>query len=151
MTPFKLHLNGYEGSVKTHNTFTSGSNNVSTIKHSSEKETTSGHPGGANSKPAISIKYRTFAVNPSSGVYRATIKAENNLQNPVELYFWTIGDDQKVAAEVSSARFLSGADIPINNNGGIGPLSVSPDGLQVEIVLKTPRRVAMEVSAYEIV
>lgn len=114
-----------------------------------EAEVTKGRSGGTNSKPAIPIKYRTFVINPRSGVYRISVKPEKELINKVDLFVWLVGDDQKTQAEILSARFASGEEIRIKNDCILDSVSLPPSGTVIEVVLKSPRRVAMEVIAHE--
>lgn len=110
-----------------------------------------GNPGGSNAKPVIPVQYRTFVTDLASGIYRVTVKPEKSIDVQAELVFWVIGDDQKVGAEIQSARFVLGADLAVEKNNIVGPLSIPAGGAQVEITLKTPRKVAMEVVAHEII
>lgn len=136
---------------KTQNDSDGGNKTGSGDKYSKDADTTSGRSGGVNSKPAIRIDYRTFVINQKSGVYRVSVKPETNIQSQAELKFWIVGDDQKIEAEIQSARLVAGEDISVSRNCVIGPLWLPLDGIQVEIILKTPRKVAMEVTAHEIV
>jgi len=108
-----------------------------------------GH-GGANSKPAIPIRYRTFVQDSATGVYTVTVAPEKQPTTDAMLAISTVGDDQKAPAEIKSARLASGGDIPVPETGILGPLKLTTDApLKLEIVLSEPLRVAMEVSAHE--
>jgi hypothetical protein len=60
-----------------------------------------------------------------------------------------VGDDQKVPAELKAAKISGGADVPIKG-AVLGPLKLPKgSGMKIEITLRHPVRVAMEVSAHE--
>lgn len=106
---------------------------------------------GEQSKPAIPVRFRTFATNVSSGVYSVTVQSEQKTLKNADLSIWTIGDDQKAAAEIESARLPNGKEIPIKGAGVLGPLILpsSKGILRFEVRLREPLLVAMEVAAYE--
>jgi hypothetical protein len=109
-----------------------------------------GAHGGANSKPAIPIRYRTFAQDSATGVYTVTVVPEKQPTTDAMLVISTVGDDQKAPAEIKSARLASGGDIPVPETGILGPLKLTAGApLKLEVVLLEPLRVAMEVSAHE--
>lgn len=110
---------------------------------------TKGRSGGTSSKPSIPIRYRAFMINAKSGVYRVSVKSETDVKDNVDLFIWFVGDDQKTEAEILSARTINGEEISVKNNCTLGPLSITPDGTIIEVVLKSPRKVAMEVVAHE--
>lgn len=106
--------------------------------------------GGNQPKPAIQIRYRTFSTNPDAGVYAMTAAPEIDEDRDARLLIWTVGDDQRVPAEIKKARFLSGEEITIAGPGVLGPVKLrSREPLQIEIILQEPLRVAMEVTAHE--
>jgi hypothetical protein len=111
-----------------------------------------GAGGGAASKPAIPIRYRTFASDAAAGVYKVMVAAETKPDSgQLNMLIWAVGDDGKVPAGVAAAKLPDGTDIPVRQNGlVVGPLKVPPDGvLKLEVVLSEPLRIAMEVSAHE--
>jgi hypothetical protein len=110
-----------------------------------------GGVGGSSSKPAIPIRYRTFASNTSAGVYKVSVTPEKQpLSGFLSMFIWAVGDDRKVPAEVSVARLLDGTPVTVSSTGALGPISVPPNGaIRLEVVLREPLRVAMEVSAHE--
>jgi hypothetical protein len=109
-----------------------------------------GSHDGANSKPAIAIRYRTYARDSSAGVYAVTVLPETQPAGDAVLIIWMVGDDQKAHAEIKSARLASGADIQVSATGVLGPLKLTNDEpVKLEVVLREPLRVAMEVSAHE--
>lgn len=109
-----------------------------------------GSQGGANSKPAIPIRYRTYAQDSATGVYAVTVAAEKLPITDAMLVISIVGDDQKALAEIKSARFASGGDIAVAKTGVLGPLKfTNGEPLKLEVVLVEPLRVAMEVSAHE--
>ena len=106
---------------------------------------------GEQAKPTIPIRFRTFATNLTAGVYAVTVQSENRMLKNANLAVWTIGDDQKAAAEIQTARLPNGKDVPVKGPGLLGPLILpsSKGLLRLEIKLREPLLVAMEVSAYE--
>jgi hypothetical protein len=110
-----------------------------------------GGPQGEESKPTIAIRYRTFATNVDSGVYALTVQTEDKTAKDATLSIWTVGDQGKAPAEISSARQKDGKTIPVKGAGVLGPL-VLPNKkgiLHLEIKLREPLRLAMEVAAHE--
>jgi hypothetical protein len=109
-----------------------------------------GSHGGASSKPAIAIRYRTYAQDTATGVYTVTVAPEQQPATDAMLIISTVGDDQKAPAEIKSARLASGEEIPVPKTGIVGPLKFTTGApLKLEVVLLEPLRVAMEVSAHE--
>lgn len=109
-----------------------------------------GGTGGVQSKPAIPIRYRTFACNADAGVYSLTVSTERPKGGEALLTVSTVGDDQKAPAEIKSARRTTGEALPLAGPGMIGPLTLTPgDTVRIEMVLAEPLRVAMEVAAHE--
>jgi hypothetical protein len=109
-----------------------------------------GGKGGAHSKPAVPVHYRTFAKSVDSGVYSLVVSRQTKGSQPVNLVVWTVGDDQKAPAEISVARLADGTAIPIVGPGVFGPVVLSDDAVhRIEVTLSEPIRVAMEVSAHE--
>jgi hypothetical protein len=110
-----------------------------------------GGPQGEQSRPTIPIRYRTFATNVDSGVYALTVQSENKTARGATLSIWTVGDQGKAPANISSARQKDGKSVPLKGTGMLGPL-VLPNAkglLHLEIKLKEPLRLAMEVAAHE--
>lgn len=114
-------------------------------------EGAAGAAGGSSSKPALPIRYRTFPTNAPAGIYKVSVTPEKfSATGKLSIAVWAVGDDRKAPAEVRSARLLDGAEVTVAANGLIGPLAAPREGaLKLEIVLRQPLRVAMEVAAYE--
>ncbi|HZS56885.1 MAG TPA: hypothetical protein VFA65_20940, partial [Bryobacteraceae bacterium] len=109
-----------------------------------------GGRGGVHSKPSIPIRYRTYAQDTATGVYSVTVVPERESKTDAMLVISTVGDDQTAPAEIKSARFAAGGDIPLAEAGVIGPVKLgSAAPLKLEVVLAEPLRVAMEVAAHE--
>jgi hypothetical protein len=106
---------------------------------------------GDQAKPTIPIRFRTFATNVSAGVYSVTVQSEQKTLKNATLAVWTVGDDQKAAAEIVSARMPGGKEIPVKAGGQLGPVILPSNrgSLRMEIKLREPLLVAMEVSAHE--
>jgi len=109
----------------------------------------SGTKGGVSSKPAIPIQFRAYCQNPALGIYTLVIKSVKKATKEANLVIWTVGDDQKMVADLKTAKISDGADLAIKG-GVVGPIELLMDsGMKIEVVLRQPMRVAMEVSAYE--
>lgn len=110
-----------------------------------------GGAGGAGSKPAVPIRYRTFPTNAPAGVYKVTVAPEKApASGKLSIAIWAVGDDRKAPVEVRSARLLDGTDVPVAASGVIGPVATPKTGaVRLEVVLRQPLRVAMEVAGYE--
>lgn len=110
-----------------------------------------GGAGGAGSKPPVPIRYRTFPTNAPAGVYKVTVAPEKApASGKLSIAIWAVGDDRKVPVEVRSARLLDGTDAPVAEIGIIGPIATPKSGaVKLEVVLRQPLRIAMEVAAYE--
>jgi hypothetical protein len=111
-------------------------------------------PGGTlspQSKPIIQIRYRTFATNLDAGVYALTVQSEKRSSQSAMFSVWIVGDQGKAPAEMQSARLSDGKPIPVTGAGLIGPVTLpsSKSSLHVEIKLREPLRLAMEVVAHE--
>jgi hypothetical protein len=110
---------------------------------------TSGSHGGISSKPAIPITYRAFCLDAVKGIYALAIKQDGKATKEANLLVWMVGDDQKIAAEVKFARLSGGSEVPVKG-GVLGPLKLPEGtGIKLEVGLRTPGRVALEVSAHE--
>jgi len=110
-----------------------------------------GGPQGEQSKPTIPILYRTFATNLDAGVYALTVQSEHKSAKNATFSVWTVGDQGKSPAEILSARLKDGKTITVKGTGVLGPL-VLPNqkgSLHMEIKLREPLRLAMEVAAHE--
>jgi hypothetical protein len=108
-----------------------------------------GAHGGVSSKPAIPIRYRAYCQDTAAGIYALAIRVEKETEKDANLLIWTVGDDQKVPAELKAAKISGGADVPIKG-AVLGPLKLPKgSGMKIEITLRHPVRVAMEVSAHE--
>lgn len=111
-----------------------------------------GGAGGAQSKPAVPVRYRTFVKSADSGIYNLVIARQTKVKGSqsVNLIVSTVGDDQKAPAEITGARLEDGKTVPIIGPGVLGPISLKADAtLRIEVILSEPVRVAMEVSANE--
>lgn len=113
-----------------------------------------GKKGGSQSeqsKPVIPIRYRTFATNLDAGVYALTMQSEKASAMNALFSVWIVGDQGKAPAEIKSARLRDGKPVPVKGAGLLGPMALpsSKGSLHVEIKLKEPLRIAMEVAAHE--
>jgi len=105
---------------------------------------------GAQSKPAVPVRYRTFAKASESGVYHLVVGRERPGGGDLMLNVATVGDDQKAPAEIVVARSADGHELPLAGPGAIGPVALAEGVAQhIEIQLSEPIRVAMEVTAHE--
>ncbi|HXO27764.1 MAG TPA: hypothetical protein VOA80_10495 [Thermoanaerobaculia bacterium] len=112
---------------------------------------TDGAAGGGSSRPSVSIRYRAFPTNSGAGVYKVVVAAgKPPASGKLNLALWAVGDDRKEPVEVRSARLLDGTELLVGPNGLIGPIvAAEADGIKLEVILRHPVRVAMEVAAYE--
>lgn len=109
-----------------------------------------GGKGGAQSKPSVPVRYRTFAKNADNGLYVLLVARQEKGAAPVNLFVSTVGDDQKAPAEVKSARLVDGTPVPVGGAGVLGPVQIeAEETLRIEVELSEPVRVAMEVAAHE--
>jgi hypothetical protein len=109
-----------------------------------------GDKGGVFSKPDLPIRYRTFVKDIGRGAYSVLVGLKGTGNKSVNLVISTVGDDQKSAADIKSAKTESGASLPIAGPGIIGPIKLSGENVhRVELTLAESVRVAMEVSAHE--
>jgi len=106
---------------------------------------------GEQSKPTIPMRYRTFATNLSAGVYSLTMQSEKQAAKNAMFSLWVVGDQGKAPVEIKSARLRDGKPVPVKGTGLIGPLVLpgSKGSLHLEIKLREPLRIAMEVAAHE--
>lgn len=105
---------------------------------------------GQEPKPTIPIRYRTFATNLSAGVYKVTVQSEQKITKAANLVVYTVGDDQKAPADIRSARLADGKNLAVKGPGAIDPVLLPHKGvLHIEIRLREPLRLAMEVAAHE--
>ena len=112
--------------------------------------TDTGATGGAQSKPAVPIRYRAFVKSGDDGFYELLIARSDGGKGRISLLVSTVGDDQKAPAEIESAWLPDGTTVAIAGPGTLGPLKASGEQtVRLEVKLSTPRRVAMEVSAHE--
>jgi hypothetical protein len=110
-----------------------------------------GATGGMQSKPAIPVNYRVFAIDNSASAYRLTIKSQKSKTSDAYLVVCAIGDDAKVPAPVKSAALSSGECLPIAATGVIGPINLTKNStLVIDIELVEPLRASMEIAAHEI-
>lgn len=116
-----------------------------------DSEGVKGSKGGASPKPPVAIRYRAFPTNMVAGVYRITVARLNGAdKGQVNLTLRAVGDDQRTPVEVKEARLLTGASLPTAAGGIVGPVLLAKStALTMEVVLKEPLRLAMEVAAHE--
>lgn len=109
-----------------------------------------GGKGGDRSKPAVPVRYRTFATNAEEGSYTVMVAAQGNSNHTVNLLVSTVGDDDKAPAEIRCVRLADGQSIPVVGVGIFGPVQLAGgQTLRLQVVLSEPLRVAMEVTAHE--
>jgi hypothetical protein len=105
---------------------------------------------GSEGKPGIPIRYRTFATDISMGTYLVTLRPEEKFNKKVKVAVWLVGDDQRSLAEIQSARLPNGIRVAVNPGGLLGPLQLASSvPLKIEVRLREPLRVAMEITAHE--
>jgi hypothetical protein len=116
-----------------------------------EGATGKGGAKGEELKPTIPIRYRTFATNLDAGVYTMRVQSEEKSAKNATFSVWTVGDQGRAPAEIQSARLKDGKGIAVKGTGMLGPLVLpSHKGfLHMEIKLREPLLLAMEVAAHE--
>jgi len=109
-----------------------------------------GGKGGAHSKPAVPVRYRTFATAPERGIYTLVVSGQLERSQNVNLIVSTVGDDQKAPAEISAAHLPNGVPVPLVSSDTLGPILLDKNSVyRAELALAHPIRVSMEVSAHE--
>jgi hypothetical protein len=98
----------------------------------------------------VPIKYRSYCQDAAARTYVLAVTPEATEEKQAKLIVWTVGDDQKHVAEIKTAKIAGGGDVTIEKGGILGPLAMQTGvPLRLEITLRHPQRVAMEVSAHE--
>ena len=96
------------------------------------------------------MRYRTYATDLGAGAYAVSVAAIEPTEYPIELVVEAIGDDQKAPTELKTATLHDGTPLTVKDGGVVGPLTLPKSGsLLLEVRLKEPVRVSMEVSAHE--
>jgi hypothetical protein len=109
-----------------------------------------GGKGGVRSKPALPVRYRTFAKNIESGVYNVLVSLDGPGSKSANIVVSTVGDDQKAPADIVAAKMEDGTTLSVAGPGMFGPIVLSADTVhRIEVTFSQPVRVAMEVSAHE--
>ncbi len=112
--------------------------------------TAEGGGDGVQPKPSIPVRYRTYCRDAASGVYALAVEPDKAQNDEATLVVFVVGDDQKVPADIEKARFAAGGDVPVQRGNQVGPVTFPKKGaLRLEVVLREPLRVAMEVAAHE--
>lgn len=109
-----------------------------------------GRSGGAGSKPVVPVRFRAFPSDPSGSSYRVTVSPEKPTKSKVLLSVAAVGDDTSSSLDLTSAAAGVGQPLPVNADGSIGPIQFPAKGsLTLNLMLKKPRRFALEVVAHE--
>jgi len=80
-----------------------------------------------------------------------TVQSEQRSPKNATLAVWAVGDDRKAPLDIASARLRDGKSVPIKMTGVLGPLPLpgSKGVLFLEVRLREPMLLAMEVAAHE--
>ena len=111
-----------------------------------------GDPGGNEVRQAVPLASdRTFIVG-DDGTYRVVVRPQ--VAERLVLHLAAVGDDNRVTPERQAVTHAieeaTGDAVPVRGDGGIGPLDLPADVSTVLTVkLRQPRRLALEVRAYE--
>lgn len=109
-----------------------------------------GKGGGTGAKPSIPIRFRTFPLDLSSGRYLVTVKPEKRPGKGAILRLSAVGDDSTAALDITVANLANGAKLEMQGRGVVGPVFFpAKEPLRIEVTLREPLRLALEVVAHE--
>lgn len=109
-----------------------------------------GKGGGAGAKPSIPIRFRAFPLDLSSGRYLVSVKPEKHTVKGALLSLSAVGDDSTAPIDIATAKMASGNMLDVASLGLVGPVSFpAKEPLRIEVTLREPLRLAMEVAAHE--
>lgn len=105
---------------------------------------------GKNPKSPIAVRCRVVPKDLAAGAYTLTIRSVERVKGGAVLSISAVGDDASAPIAVTTARLAGGKKVDITQSGKLGPVVFPKAGpLRIEIVLKDPQRLAMEVHAHE--
>ena len=114
----------------------------------------SGTSGGESGRVPVVVKSRAFLRDPGAGTYSLTIHPPKpQPTGDVYLSLAAVGDDAVAAPlRIKAAKIEGGRVLGVPKLGSIGPVRFPRNGpLRVEATLEQPRRLALDVSAYEVI
>jgi len=112
----------------------------------------SGRPGGESGRTPVEVRSRAFLCDLEQGHYTITVQPPRSLPSGVVfLSVAAVGDDsQPTPVRIRTARVAGGRKLELPKPGRIGPVTFPKNGpLRVEVTLVEPRRLALDVTAYE--
>ena len=107
--------------------------------------------GGTGNQSPVPVSYRAFPIDTNGAKYSIRVRANTDGERQIYLTLRASGDDILEPLPVVEARVSRGSRIRISNDGKrIGPVELrATRTLSLEVTLKHPMTVAVEVSAYE--
>ena len=112
-----------------------------------------GSPGGDAGRTPVEVRSRAFLRDPATGGYSLTIHPpQPRPAGDVYLSVAAVGDDSlATAVALSAARVAGGKTLAVGAAGRAGPVRFPKSGpLRVEVTLAEPRRLALDVTAFEV-
>jgi hypothetical protein len=128
-----------------------GENNDSDGGNGDNDDSKKGGGGGGRALLEPPVQFRVFPRDLKRGLYVVVVAPQPRHRGQVKLSLNAVGDDAKPAPlAIASARLVGGPSVRVRNGTDIGPLKLQPKrALRLEVVLKSPHRLAIEVEAYE--
>jgi len=113
----------------------------------------SGTPDGDQGRTPVAVRSRAFLRDAAEGVYALTVHPPRpRPTGEVYLSVAAVGDDSlPTPVRVKAARLANKHKLDIPQLGRVGPVSFPKSGpLRVEVTLAEPRRLALDITAYEV-
>lgn len=111
-----------------------------------------GTPGGDGGRTKVEVRSRAFLRDGERDVYALIVHPPKKRPvGTVYLSVAAVGDDSlATAVRLKTARMGNNRKLEVPKPGKIGPVAFPKSGpLRVEVMLAEPRRLALEVTAYE--
>lgn len=113
----------------------------------------SGADGGEQGRTPVEVSSRAFIRDADEGIYVLTIHPpQPRPTGKVYLSVMAVGDDSlPTAVRVAAARLPNRQRLGLPQFGRVGPVTFPKGGpLRVEVTLAEPRRLSLDVTAYEV-
>lgn len=110
-----------------------------------------GTPGGERGRTPVDVKSRAFLRDAEQGVYKLIVHPPKpRPAGDIYLSVAAVGDDSLATAVRLKAARTANRKLEVPKPGKVGPVAFPKSGpLRVEVMLAEPRRLALEVTAYE--
>lgn len=111
-----------------------------------------GAAGGDAGRTPVAVRSRAFLCDPVEGVYALTVHPTTpRPKGEVFLSVAAVGDDAvSIPVALRAARSVANRRLELPQPGRVGPVAFPRTGpLRVEVTLAEPRRLALDVTAYE--